>query len=81
MFVEAIQQLVQWGGVFIGEDSEWVLLHICRVTADEIRSGHRYIAHKTPYLSLACEITVKSRQLWSAWRSTVQSKPYDPYCF
>jgi hypothetical protein len=55
MFTEAIQQLTQWGGVFVSETSD----------------GKRYIAHKTPEMSWNCIVTVKSRQLWAAWRKTV----------
>ncbi|KIM49156.1 hypothetical protein M413DRAFT_438323 [Hebeloma cylindrosporum] len=55
MFTEAIQQLTQWGGVFVSETSD----------------GKRYVAHKTPEMSWDCIITVKSRQLWAAWRTTV----------
>ncbi|KAF8959049.1 Man1-Src1p-C-terminal domain-containing protein [Flammula alnicola] len=55
MFNEAIQQLTQWGGVFLSE------------TAD----GTRYVAHKTPEMSWDCIIIVKSRELWAVWRTTV----------
>lgn len=34
-------------------------------------SGKRYVAHKTGEMSWDCIITVKSRQLWAAWRTTV----------
>ncbi|KAF9227964.1 hypothetical protein BS17DRAFT_774547 [Gyrodon lividus] len=54
-FDEAIQQLVQWGSVVFGEDM----------------SGHRYLAHKTPNLTLNCQLTVKFRELWLRWRATV----------
>ncbi|GLB34990.1 putative man1-Src1p-C-terminal domain containing protein [Lyophyllum shimeji] len=54
-FNEAIQQLIQWGGVVIGED----------------RSGLRYVAHKTPDLTWDCVITVKAREIWAEWRATV----------
>ncbi|KAF9005615.1 Man1-Src1p-C-terminal domain-containing protein [Cyathus striatus] len=54
-FDDAIQQLVQWGGVIIGED----------------QNGHRYLAHKTPELTWNCAIIVKSREIWEQWRSTV----------
>jgi hypothetical protein len=54
-FNEAVQQLVQWGGVILGEDSV----------------GKRYLAHKTPNLTWNCAITVKSREVWAEWRATV----------
>jgi hypothetical protein len=54
-FNEAVQQLVQWGGVILGEDS----------------AGKRYLAHKTPNLTWNCAITVKSREVWAEWRATV----------
>ncbi|KIJ69426.1 hypothetical protein HYDPIDRAFT_106037 [Hydnomerulius pinastri MD-312] len=54
-FDEAIQQLVQWGSVVFGEDM----------------SGNRYLAHKTPNLTLNCQLTVKFRELWLRWRATV----------
>ncbi|KAF9053636.1 hypothetical protein BDZ89DRAFT_1098171 [Hymenopellis radicata] len=55
MFNEAIQQLLQWGGIILGENS----------------SGDRYIAHKTPHLTLSCTAIVKSRGIWRAWRLTL----------
>jgi len=54
-FNEAMQQLVQWGSVIFGEDM----------------SGHRYLAHKTPNLTLNCQLTVKFRELWLRWRATI----------
>ncbi|TFK42618.1 Man1-Src1p-C-terminal domain-containing protein [Crucibulum laeve] len=54
-FDEAIQQLVQWGGVIVGED----------------REGHRYLAHTTPDFTWDCALTVKSREIWGEWRTTV----------
>ncbi|OJA21593.1 hypothetical protein AZE42_01679 [Rhizopogon vesiculosus] len=54
-FNEAIQQLVHWGGIIIGEDT----------------AGKRYLAHKTPHLSWNCQLTVKSRELWEQWRTSV----------
>lgn len=48
---EAIQQLVEWGGVFIGEDER----------------GHRYIAHRTPKMDMLCTVKVKALDSWSAW--------------
>jgi hypothetical protein len=55
MFIEAIRQLVQWGGIFV----------------DESLDGIRFVAHKTPQMSWGCIIAVKSRELWATWRSTV----------
>ncbi|KAJ3847360.1 Man1-Src1p-C-terminal domain-containing protein [Lentinula lateritia] len=55
LFNEAVQQLVQWGGVLISEDAK----------------GQRYLAHKTASLSLTCKLTVKSRETWSEWRGTI----------
>ncbi|KAF8212275.1 Man1-Src1p-C-terminal domain-containing protein [Mycena galopus ATCC 62051] len=55
-YEEAIQQLSEWGGVVIGED---------------VLSGKRYIALKTPHLTWDCEIKVRSRDIWEQWRSTV----------
>ncbi|KAG7452552.1 uncharacterized protein BT62DRAFT_880769 [Guyanagaster necrorhizus] len=55
LFTEAIQQLVEWGGVIISEDS----------------SGDRYIAHKSPRLTWMCTMRVKSREIWVAWRLTL----------
>ncbi|KIK59881.1 hypothetical protein GYMLUDRAFT_44358 [Collybiopsis luxurians FD-317 M1] len=55
LFNEAVQQLVQWGGILISEDSK----------------GERYLAHKTPTLSWTCKLTVKSRDTWNEWRGTV----------
>ncbi|KAH8980955.1 Man1-Src1p-C-terminal domain-containing protein [Lactarius hatsudake] len=54
-FGEAIQQLVTWGGVITGEDSQ----------------GAKYIAHGTPTLDWTCALTVKSREVWKQWRGRV----------
>ncbi|KAI0798070.1 Man1-Src1p-C-terminal domain-containing protein [Abortiporus biennis] len=54
-FNEAIQQLVQWGGVFLGEDAD----------------GKRYLAHRTPHMDLGCSIKVKARESWQMWRNEV----------
>ncbi|KAG6832383.1 hypothetical protein H0H92_002651 [Tricholoma furcatifolium] len=54
-FNEAIQQLVQWGGIVIGED----------------RENLRYVAHKEPSFTWACSITVRARKIWVEWRVTV----------
>ncbi|KAJ7273673.1 Man1-Src1p-C-terminal domain-containing protein [Mycena haematopus] len=53
---EAIQQLSEWGGVVIGED---------------VHSGKRYIALKTPLLTWDCAVKVQVRGIWEQWRSTV----------
>ncbi|KAG5643471.1 hypothetical protein DXG03_000859 [Asterophora parasitica] len=53
-FNEAIQQLIQWGGVIIGEDRT-----------------HRYVAHKSADLTWDCVVTVKARDIWAEWRTTV----------
>jgi len=54
-FNEAIQQLVQWGGVILGEDA----------------SGKRYLAHKTSDLTWDCVVTVKARQVWHEYQHMV----------
>ncbi|KAF9451065.1 hypothetical protein P691DRAFT_808908 [Macrolepiota fuliginosa MF-IS2] len=54
-FNEAIQQLTQWGGIIIGEDSE----------------GYRYLAHKTPEFTWDCAVIIKAREAWAEWKSTV----------
>jgi len=54
-FNEAIQQLVRWGNVVIGEDQE----------------GRRYLAHGTPHLTLTCTLIVRAREAWAKWRATV----------
>ncbi|KAG5654525.1 hypothetical protein H0H81_001166 [Sphagnurus paluster] len=59
-FNEAIQQLIQWGGVIIGEDSK----------------NHRYVAHKTANLTWDCVVTVKAREIWTEWRATVFGKQF-----
>ncbi|KAJ2916040.1 hypothetical protein MD484_g4372, partial [Candolleomyces efflorescens] len=53
-FNEAIQELVQWGGVVLTADNQ----------------GHRYLASREADLTWDCVITVKSRALWAAWRTT-----------
>ncbi|KAF9264714.1 hypothetical protein L218DRAFT_957919 [Marasmius fiardii PR-910] len=55
IFQEAVQQLVQWGGMLIGEDAK----------------GERYLAHKSPMLTWDCQVKVKSREVWEEWRMTV----------
>ncbi|GJE95101.1 Man1-Src1p-C-terminal domain-containing protein [Phanerochaete sordida] len=55
-FNEAIQQLVEWGGVFVGEDEK----------------GHRYIAHRTPKLDMLCTVKVKAMASWSEyWKQII----------
>jgi len=54
-FNEAIQQLVQWGGVFMGEDAD----------------GKRYLAHRTPQMDWTCIVKVKTRASWAHWRNQV----------
>ncbi|KAI0831222.1 Man1-Src1p-C-terminal domain-containing protein [Trametes gibbosa] len=54
-FNEAVQQLLQWGGVFMGEDA----------------SGKRYLAHKTPTMSWDCSLRVKARDTWSEWQRSI----------
>lgn len=39
-----------------------------------VSSGKRYLAHKTPHLTWACQLTVKSRELWEQWRASVYGK-------
>ncbi|PPQ80965.1 hypothetical protein CVT24_013179 [Panaeolus cyanescens] len=55
LFHDAIQQLIEWGGVFI----------------DEGKDGNRYVAHKTPATSFVCDVKVKMREVWALWKSTV----------
>ncbi|KAI0664889.1 Man1-Src1p-C-terminal domain-containing protein [Cubamyces menziesii] len=54
-FNEAVQQLLQWGGVFMGEDS----------------TGKRYLAHKTPTMGWECALRVKARDSWAEWRRSI----------
>ncbi|KAJ8520394.1 hypothetical protein ONZ45_g2778 [Pleurotus djamor] len=54
-FNEAIQQLIQWGGVIFSEDSE----------------GKRYLAHKVPDLTWKCAVFVNLRQFWEEWRTAI----------
>ncbi|KAF9653088.1 hypothetical protein BDM02DRAFT_3087982 [Thelephora ganbajun] len=54
-FNEAVQQLVQWGSVILGEDA----------------SGKRYLAHETPNMTWDCVLTVKARETWSQYQRTV----------
>ncbi|TBU50689.1 Man1-Src1p-C-terminal domain-containing protein [Dichomitus squalens] len=57
-FNEAVGQLLQWGGVFMGEDA----------------TGKRFLAHKTPVMSWQCSARVKAREAWAEWRrSTIGS--------
>jgi len=54
-FNEAVQQLLQWGGVFMGEDTD----------------GKRYLAHRTPNMGLDCAIRVKARETWAEWQRSI----------
>ncbi|KXN82080.1 Inner nuclear membrane protein SRC1 [Leucoagaricus sp. SymC.cos] len=54
-FDQSIQQLVKWGDIIIGEDTE----------------GRRYFAHKTPELTWDCTLVVRTRDIWHEWKSTV----------
>ncbi|GBE82226.1 hypothetical protein SCP_0406090 [Sparassis crispa] len=54
-FNEAIQQLIQWGGVFMGEDAE----------------GRRYLAHRTPVMSWDCALRVQARESWAEWNKSI----------
>ncbi|KAI0082702.1 hypothetical protein K474DRAFT_1610816 [Panus rudis PR-1116 ss-1] len=56
-FNEAVQQLIQWGGVFIGEDAD----------------GKRYLAHHTPSMDWSCSLKVKARESWSAWQKQIMT--------
>ncbi|RXW24156.1 hypothetical protein EST38_g1723 [Candolleomyces aberdarensis] len=53
-FNEAVQELVQSPGVVLTEDNQ----------------GHRYLASEEADLTWDCVVTVKSRALWAAWRTT-----------
>ncbi|TFK29904.1 hypothetical protein FA15DRAFT_663201 [Coprinopsis marcescibilis] len=53
-FNEAVQELVRWGGVLLGADKE----------------GNRYLASRDADLTWDCVLTVKSREVWAAWRTT-----------
>ncbi|KAJ2921906.1 hypothetical protein H1R20_g15192, partial [Candolleomyces eurysporus] len=53
-FNEAIQELVQLDRVVLTVDNQ----------------GHRYLASKEADLTWDCVVTVKSRALWAAWRTT-----------
>lgn len=72
-FNEAVQQLLQWGGVFMGEDATYVDLSPfpgARADRDGL-SGKRYLAHKTPVMSWECSLRVKTRQAWSEWQRSI----------
>lgn len=47
VFEEAVQQIVQWSEVIVGED----------------KHGKRYLAHSTPQLDMACALKLKSKNL------------------
>ena len=76
-FNEAVQQLVQWGGVILGEDSRsvprsgyeimWLTWNPTFVSP----SGKRYLAHETPSLTWDCVLTVKARETWNQYQRTV----------
>ncbi|KAF6765171.1 Man1-Src1p-C-terminal domain-containing protein [Ephemerocybe angulata] len=53
-FNEAIQELVQWGGVVLGTGND----------------EHQYLASREADLTWDCVLTVKSREVWEAWRTT-----------
>ena len=76
-FNEALQQLVQWGGVILGEDSmsapfSRLLHHVA--DAFVLHSGKRYLAHETPNMTWDCVLTVKARETWSEYQRTVFRK-------
>ncbi|KAI0781018.1 Man1-Src1p-C-terminal domain-containing protein [Trametes elegans] len=54
-FNEAVQQLLQWGGVFMAEDA----------------TSKRYLAHRTPVMSWECALRVKARESWTEWRRSI----------
>ncbi|EAU88573.2 hypothetical protein CC1G_04279 [Coprinopsis cinerea okayama7 len=53
-FDKAVEELVAWGRVLRSSDKE----------------GNSYLASKDADLTWGCMITVKSRELWAAWRQT-----------
>ncbi|TFK54923.1 hypothetical protein OE88DRAFT_1717024 [Heliocybe sulcata] len=55
LFGEAVSQLVEWGGVIVGKDSE----------------GRKYLAHSEPNLDLSCLIRVKTRETWYEWQTRI----------
>ncbi|ESK96939.1 hypothetical protein Moror_6517 [Moniliophthora roreri MCA 2997] len=55
IFQEAVQQLVQWGGMLLSEDSK----------------GETYLAHRSPMMTWDCQLKVKSREVWAEWQMTV----------
>ena len=77
-FNEAVQQLVQWGGVILGEDSKSVPRSgygIMWLTGTFVSSsGKRYLAHETPSLTWDCVLTVKARETWNQYQRTVFRK-------
>lgn len=36
-----------------------------------LRSGKRYLAHRTPQMDWTCALTVKARESWAEWRNLV----------
>jgi len=79
-FNEAVQQLVQWGGVILGEDSKSVPRSGCGIMwltwnrTFVSPSGKRYLAHETPSLTWDCVLTVKARETWNQYQRTVFRK-------
>ena len=79
-FNEAVQQLVRWGGVILGEDAMLVPLSGYRTTwltaetAPMSHSGKRYLAHETPNMTWDCVLTVKARETWNQYQRTVFRK-------
>ncbi|KZT26236.1 hypothetical protein NEOLEDRAFT_1155754 [Neolentinus lepideus HHB14362 ss-1] len=55
LFDEAVSQLVEWGGIIVGKDSD----------------GRKYLAHSEPNLDLSCLIRVKTRETWYEWQTRI----------
>lgn len=70
-FNEAIQQLLQWGGVFIGEDAKYIslLLYTKARAYLFVTSGKRHIANKSTKMDWSCTTKVKARDAWKQWRN------------
>jgi len=49
-------------------------VNLVDLTQWHLYRGKRYLAHKTPNLTLNCAITVKSREIWAEWRATFLSR-------
>lgn len=43
-----------------------------------VHRGTRYLAHKTPKLTLWCALTIKSRETWKDWQTTLFCKSANP---